>query len=127
MPITHVYDQANPDVNLLEMGNFSDDFRGQVAVTDACYTFLGVIELCVSINASSIDISASVNIPFLGKKSLGSCSLNPSHPSCSLGINIAVADVSVGFDYDFSTHALTVTGKACILSKCVQGSHTFKF
>ena len=97
MPIIHVYDQDQPKVNLLQVNQRIDtnDLCTQVAVTNVCYTFLGVIALCVDVTASSIDIGASANIPIVGKVSLGDCKLTLSNPKCSLGINIAVAESAV--------------------------------
>lgn len=86
------------------------------ALADSCVTlfsFAGAsIQVCFSISGNNINLKAVLKTP-LGDITLGSATLNPSHPSVTLGGSISGFKAEVTITYDIGKSELCISGKLC--------------
>ncbi|MCH9648895.1 MAG: hypothetical protein K0U98_11705 [Deltaproteobacteria bacterium] len=71
------------------------------------------VEACVDIS----QLQVSINVSLYGTR-IGGCTINSSHPSCSVGGSVGVASAKVEITLDTSTKELTYNIQLCVLGSC---------
>ena len=105
----------------IQQGQLDERTFSQICNTWAVGPLL--IEFCYDLHAPSV----SATIKLLGA-TLGTCSINPSKPQCTLGGSVDGFKAEVTIRVNFDQKIITITAELCApFAGCKDYSHTIHF
>lgn len=125
MAITSISAMPQEDVATRAKAMGTPNALARAAVTESCFTFLGVLEVCWKITGQGIKITVTLKVPIIGEIEVGECTLDLDHPECEFGIEHSLVTATVKLGFDFDKGCLKVGGKACLFQQCVEGETEF--
>lgn len=101
------------------MPNLLAHIQDELSVEDVatslngCIALIGPLELCYQVSGNSIDIKADINVPLLGKVTIGEATIDPSHPKVTIGGSVIGYKAEVNVTFDFATFNLEACATYC--------------